>query len=146
MFHCPRAGRMRSDDAWRVRPSARGGAGLKTFLLLLPPALSLLTLGAHFLRRMALLPVLICLALLRLLWVRKPWASRTVQVALLLGAAEWIHTTMTLVPARQALGEPWERMATILESVAWFTFLSVFVYELPHLRRRDGRLQAAPSE
>jgi len=113
--------------------------GWTTFLLLLVPALCLLTLGAHFLRGGQLLFVLACLALLRLFWLRKPWATRVIQVALLLGTAEWIHTTLVLVPARQASGQPWERMATILEVVAWITFLSAFVFELPHLRRRDGR-------
>ncbi len=116
------------------------------FLLLLPAGLSLLVLGAHFLRRMALGPVLICLVLLRLLWVRKTWATRTLQVALVLGAVEWIHTTMTLVPERVAIGEPWQRMATILEAVAWFTFLSALLFELPPLKRRDGRLAPGSSE
>jgi hypothetical protein len=117
---------------------------MTTFLLLLPAGLSLLVLAAHFLRSVSLLPMLLCLVLLRLLWVRRPWATRTLQIALLLGAAEWIHTAIVLVPARQALGEPWERMATIFEIVAWFTFLSAFTFELPALKRRDGRGAAAP--
>jgi len=116
------------------------------FLLLLVPALCLLTLGAHFLRGGQLLFVLACLGLLRLLWVRKPWATRVLQVALLLGTAEWIRTTMVLVPVRQASGQPWERMATILEAVAWVTFLSVFLFELRPLRLRDGRARRTGTE
>jgi hypothetical protein len=114
------------------------------FLLLLPAGLSLLVLAAHFLRSTSWLPMLLCLALLRLLWVRRPWATRTIQVALLLGTAEWIRTAMALAPARQALGEPWERAAAILEVVAWVTFLSAFAFELPALKRRDGRIAARP--
>jgi hypothetical protein len=110
-----------------------------THLLLVPPALSLLVLAAHFLRGGDLLPLLVCIALLPLLAVARPWATRVLQAALLLGAIEWIRTGMTLVPARQAAGAPWERMALILEVVAWVTFLSALLFELPPLRRRDGR-------
>lgn len=115
---------------------------LGTLLLLLLPAACLLTLAAHFLRAGQILLMLVCVAALRLLWIRRPWATRVLQAVLLLGAAEWIHTTMVLVPARQASGEPWERMELILEIVAWVTFLTVFLFELPPLRRRDGRAAA----
>ena len=63
------------------------------YLLLGPPALSLLVLAAHFLRGGDLLPLLACIALLPLLAVPRPWATRVLQVALLLGAIEWIRTT-----------------------------------------------------
>lgn len=109
-------------------------------LLLIPPALSLLVLAAHFLRGGDVLPLLLYLGLFALLFVRRPWATRTLQIALVLGALEWIRTGMELVPAGQAAGQPWQRMAAILEVVAWVTFLSALLFELPPLRRRDGRL------
>ena len=114
---------------------------MSTFLLLVPAALSLLVLAAHFLRRSEPLPVMLCLAMLWLLFVRRPWASRALQVALLLAAGEWIRTALALVPARRAMGEPWERMAAILGIVAAVAFLSALALELPGLRRRYGRLR-----
>jgi hypothetical protein len=113
---------------------------LSAFLLLLPGALSLLTLGAHFLRRGALLPMLSCLALVPLMGVRRPWAARTLQVALLLAALEWGRTLAALVPARRAAGSPWERPAVILAAVGLVALLSALAFELPALRRRFGRV------
>lgn len=118
--------------------SGRGRA--LAFLLLLPPALSLLTLAAHFLRGGQVLLLLLCVGLFGLLFVRRPWATRLLQTALVLGAIEWIRTGMVLVAARQSSGQPFERMSTILEAVAWVTFLSALLFELPPLRRRDGRM------
>lgn len=118
--------------------SARGR--IPAFLLLLPPALSLLVLAAHFLRGGDVLPMLLCVGLFGLLFVRRPWATRTLQIALVLGAVEWIRTGVDLMAERQAGGRPFERMATILEVVAWVTFLSALLFELPPLRRRDGRM------
>lgn len=122
-----------------------GRGRVLAFLLLIPPALSLLVLGAHFLRGGRVLPLLLCIGLVGLLFVRRLWATRMLQAALLLGAVEWILTGMTLVSARQASGQPFERMATILEIVAWTTFLSALLFELPPLRRRDGRTRPPQS-
>lgn len=108
-------------------------------LLLLPGALSLLVLGAHFLRRAALVPMMLCVVLLALMWVRRSWAARTLQAALLLGAVEWGRTLSTLLPERQAAGEPWERMAAILGAVGLIALLSALAFEHPALRRRFGR-------
>jgi hypothetical protein len=119
---------------------------MSTFLLLVPAALSLLVLAAHFLRRSEPLPVMLCLAMLCLLFVRRPWASRALQVALLLAAGEWIRTALALVPARRAMGEPWERMAAILGIVAAVALLSALAFELPALRRRHGRPGPRPPE
>ena len=55
---------------------------MRAFLLLLPASLSALVLGAHFLRRDDLGLVVACLLLVGLLFVRRPWAARLVQLAL----------------------------------------------------------------
>jgi hypothetical protein len=119
---------------------------MTTFLLLLPAALSLLVLAAHFLRGGMSLPVIMCLVLMGFLWVPRPWATRTLQIVLVLGAAEWIRTTMALVSARQVTGAPWERMAMILGIVALVTFASAAAFELPALKRRDGRAAERPAD
>jgi hypothetical protein len=47
------------------------------------------------------------LLLLALAAVAKPWAARTLQAALFVGAAEWLRTMASFVSARQAEGRPW---------------------------------------
>jgi hypothetical protein len=71
-----------------------------------------------------------------LLLMPRRWTARTVQVLLVLGALEWLRTTVALVDARQTSGKPWTRMAIILGSVAVFTLLSGFMFRLPPLARR----------
>jgi hypothetical protein len=116
---------------------------MSTFLLLLPATLSLLVLAAHYLRRGELLPVVLCLGLVGIMGSRRPWAARTLQVALLIATGEWLRTLLALVPARRAMGEPWERMAAILAAVAAIALLSALAFELPALKRRFGRLPPA---
>jgi hypothetical protein len=106
------------------------------FLQLLPVILSLLVLAAHFLRSGNLLMVVLILALLALLAVPRPWAARTVQIALVLGALEWVWTLVHLARARAAAGEPALRMGLILGAVALLTGLSALVFRSARLRRR----------
>jgi hypothetical protein len=86
--------------------------------------LSLLVLGAHFLRAGNLLLVLLVVAAAALPLVRQPWATRAVQVILVLGALEWLRTLALLVGERQLAGVPYTRLAIILGAVAGFTLLS----------------------
>lgn len=117
---------------------------MSTFLLLLPAGLSLLVLAAHFLRRAQSPAVLLCFGLFALLWVRRPWATRVVQLALVAGAAIWTRTLLGFAAARRAAGEPWERMALILGIVAGISLLAALAFELPALKRRDGRIGPPP--
>jgi hypothetical protein len=112
-----------------------------TFLLLLPAALSAVLLGAHFLRFGQYLFVLLALALLPLLWVKRPWAARVVQGVLLLGTVIWVHTTLNLLSARRLLGEPYLRMVIILAAVAAFTLLSAVLFQTRRLQMRFGLRQ-----
>ena len=107
--------------------------------------LSLLVLGAHFLRagQVALLGVV--LILLVLLAVRRPWVARTVQVALLIGAVEWVRTLWSLAAWRMRAGEPAARMVIILGMVALVTALSSLCFRAARMRRRYGRPQPQPS-
>jgi hypothetical protein len=89
-----------------------------TVLLLLPAALSFLLLAAHFLRAGSLLLVALSLGACVLLTTRRPWARRTLQVALVLSALEWLHALSTLVEQRQLGGLPYARLAVILGMVA----------------------------
>mgnify|MGYP001546562956 CR=1 FL=1 len=86
--------------------------------------LSLVLLGAHFLRDANYVGVAAAVALIGLLFVKRPVAARAVQVALILGALEWVWTLYELVQVRTAMGMPATRMMIILGAVAAVTALS----------------------
>jgi hypothetical protein len=106
--------------------------------LLALPALALSLLAAHFVHA-GLLPVaILCLAAGALLWVRRRWAARVLQVVLALGAIEWVLTAATLAHMRSAHQQPFARLLVILGSVAVVTILAALVFQLPALARRFG--------
>lgn len=92
----------------------------------LPACLALLLLAAHLLRMGDLGPVLLCLALMVLAFVRHPVARRTLQAVLVLGALEWVRVLFEIRAARLEMGLPWLRMALILGVVAAFTLASAW--------------------
>lgn len=105
-------------------------------LPLLPVFLSALVLAAHFLRAGSLVPMALALATPFLLLVPRPWAARTVQAGLLVGAVIWLRALTGFVHYRQAMGQPWTRLAVILGAVALFTAASALVFGIPVVRRR----------
>ena len=96
---------------------------------LLVPATAFLLLAAHFLRAANVIALAICLLLIVLLFVKRPFAARFAQVALVLGAAEWVRSAAMLVQERLAAGTPYLRLASILAAVALFTLLAALVFE-----------------
>jgi hypothetical protein len=114
-----------------------------TAWLLAPAGLSLLVLGAHFLRAGRLALVVAVLVLFGLLFVRRPWAGRTVQVALLLGALEWVRTTLVLTGERASMGRPYGRMVVILGAVAAVCAGSAWLLRAERVRLWFG-MTAAP--
>ena len=106
------------------------------FLRLLPVFISFLVLAAHFLRAGQTAIVYALLVLLLLLFIRKSWVPWVIQLTLLLGAAEWVRTLISVAQVRIELGEPWTRMAIILGAVAMFTLLSGLVFRGRALRIR----------
>jgi hypothetical protein len=115
-------------------------------LQLFPVVLSLLVLGAHFLRAGDLVMLLSILVVLALLFVRRPWSARVVQVTLLLGTLEWGHTLVTLAVIRMQVGDPVRRLLIILGPVAAVSLLSAWLMQVGALRhvyrlgRGDGEL------
>ena len=105
-------------------------------LRLLPVALALAVLAAHFYRGALWVPFGITLALLPLLFVRAPWAARTLQAALLLGTVEWLRTAAAFIAVRQSFGQPWTRLAVILGAVALATALCALVFRSRAVRAR----------
>lgn len=108
------------------------------FLIALPAVLSLLVLGAHFLRSGWPALTIACVAIPVLLVVRRPWAVKVVQAVLVLGALLWVRTVIVLIDERQAAGRAWLRMAIILGGVALFTFLSAVLLIMFRTRGRPA--------
>ena len=103
---------------------------------LLPVILSFLLLAAHFLRSGLIPFVALALLLTALLLVRRVWVARLVQMALVLGALEWLRTLLYLVALRQEAGQPWARLAIIIGIVAAFTGSSAFIFFCNSLKVR----------
>jgi len=104
-------------------------------LLHIPIVLSLVVLGAHFLRYGHDIGVIGSLALIVILLLRQPWVARLVQVGLVLGSLEWLRTLYSLVQVRAAMGEPAARMLVILGGVAFVTLVSALLFQTRPLQK-----------
>lgn len=97
-------------------------------LRLLPAALALLVLAAHFLRGGQIVFVAACLGVLATLFLRRPWVPALAMGALVIGALEWLRTIAALVAQRAASGEPAGRMVAILGTVVAVTLLGALAF------------------
>lgn len=113
-------------------------AAMKKILLYIPIVLSLLVLGAHFLREGNAIAVGGAVALAGLLFITQPWVARLQQAALALGTLEWMHTLYVLVQVRTALDQPYTRMVVILSIVALVTFCSALLFQTQTLKSTYG--------
>ena len=116
-----------------------------TALLFTPVVLSLIVMAAHFLRGGQLTLVVGSLALIVLVLVRRPWAARLVQLALVLGTVEWVITLVRLASFRAQMGEPATRMAIILGVVAAVTLGSALLIQTRRLQRYYGIVPPEPA-
>ena len=108
---------------------------MKVFLSL-PVVLSAVLLGAHFFRA-GLIPLVVFVLLCPfLLFFRRAWAARLIQIVLVLGTLEWFRTLFILVAERHAGGQPWIRLAIIIGLVAMFTGCSALVFRSPSLKTK----------
>jgi hypothetical protein len=78
--------------------------------------------------------VFVALILILLLFVRRPWVARLVQVALVLGALEWLRTMYELAQIRAMHGLPYGRMLAILGIVAAVTLCSALFFQTRALK------------
>ncbi len=108
---------------------------MKKVLVYLPVILSLVILGAHFMRYGNSIGVFGALVLIALLIVRQPWVARLMQVLLILGALEWVRTIYELVQLRAGYGQPFARMIVILGVVVAVTFCSALLFQTPGLKK-----------
>lgn len=105
-----------------------------TILSLAAPAAAFLVLAAHFFRADNKLGLWGSLLAIVMIFVRRPWAARAVQVLLVLGSLEWLRSTVTLIQARSELGQPFLRLALILGTVFLLTALSALVLQTKRLK------------
>ena len=106
------------------------------FFKLLPVTISFLVLSAHFYRAGQIFPVLVCLMLILLMLLKKSWIPLLMQLALLIGAVEWLRTLLVIAQMRITNDMSWLRLAIILGGVALFTALSGLVFRIQSVRRR----------
>ncbi|MGI9133604.1 MAG: hypothetical protein ACR2I0_06625 [Rhodoferax sp.] len=108
-----------------------------------PAIVALLLLAAHFYRAGAYLLMLICLVLVAAVLVRRAWVALVMQVALGLGALEWLMTAVLLAAERRQSGAPYVRMGLILGAVALFTVFAAVLLRHPRVRDYFGAADAA---
>ena len=108
---------------------------MKKVLIYVPVVLSLVILGAHFMRYGNSIGVFGSLVLIALLIVRRPWVARLMQVVLMLGALEWVRTLYELAQVRAAHGQPFTRMIVILGVVVAVTFCSALLFQSSAFKR-----------
>jgi len=113
------------------------------FLRTIPAVLAVLVLGAHFYRAGSLVPVAACLALVPVLFVRRPAVRLACRLCLAAGAVVWIVTAARISRYRMAGGQPYLRMLAILCAVAAFTAFAAWL--LP-AARGSGPLEKASQE
>ena len=111
---------------------------MKKVLLYIPIVLSLLVLGAHFMRYGNSIGVFAALVLIGLLFIRRPWVARLMQVVLVLGALEWVRTMYELGHMRALHGQPYGRMLVILGIVATVTLCSALLFQSATLKKVYG--------
>lgn len=96
----------------------------KYIWLLIPAIFSFILLAAHFSRQNLTVIGIAALALLPLLFVKRKSSIWILQIALLLGSAEWVRSTLKYIEIRKQIDDDWTRLAIILFSVALFTLIS----------------------
>jgi hypothetical protein len=102
---------------------------------IVPAVLAFLLLAAHFYRAGLIVLVPVSVALAVIVCLRRTWAQRVAQAALVLGSLEWIRTLFAFAADRVALGRPWGRLAVILGAVVAFTLLAAWLLQTARARR-----------
>lgn len=78
--------------------------------------------------------VVVAIVLIGILFVRRGWAARVVQAALMLGALEWVLTLYELAWTYTARGDPPARMYFIIGSVTAVTLVSALLFQTKTLK------------
>jgi hypothetical protein len=98
----------------------------------------MLLMAAHFLRASAFMMMALCFGLMALLFVRRPWAGRVLQLWLGLGTAVWTLTAISAATDRVAQGKPAVRLLVILGTVGVVTALGAVAIQRGRLGKYFG--------
>lgn len=104
------------------------------WLKLIPVYLSVLLLGAHYLRDGDYAMIIFWLVSPLILFHKRKWTLRAFQLLLMIGAGIWLKTIVDIAGIRLTAGQPWLRMVIILGLVALFTICSTLLLNLNSIR------------
>jgi len=104
-------------------------------LRFIPVILSFLILAAHSSRADSNIIAVLILIMPFLLFIKKAFIARIIQIALIAGAAEWIKAMFYYIDIRKETGEDWTRLAIILSAVSLFTLLSALIFQTKSMKK-----------
>jgi len=78
------------------------------------------------------------LTLIALLFLRRPWVARVMQVVLVLGTLEWLRSMYEIAQIRALHGQPFGRMLVILGIVAAVALCSALLFQSKTLKAVYG--------
>lgn len=105
-------------------------------LRILMTVLAYMTLAAHFSRADNVILGIVFLILPFLLFMKRRWVVRSLQIILFAGAVEWVMTTIRIVRERIAAGEDWVRVVIILGCVILFTIFTGILLNSDRIKSR----------
>jgi len=112
------------------------------WLNLTPLILSVVFMIAHFMRAENTGAVAVTAVVPLMLLLKKRWATKIVQLFLLVGAAIWFESTMKFVLIRQDTGQPWLRLVLILGVVASLSVGAALILQKKSLKKRFQKVSA----
>jgi len=99
-------------------------------------ALAAILIAAHFLRTFSIIPMLICLAVPFILFVKKRWSLVTVQTLTVVAAIIWLFTLYGIIQQRIFEGRSWTASAIILGVVTGYTLLTGWLLNSPSVKEK----------
>ena len=99
-------------------------------------ALAAILIAAHFLRTFTIVPMLLCLAVPFILFIKKRWSLRVVQTLTVIAAAIWLLTLGDIIQQRLFEGRSWVASGIILGAVAGYTLLTGWLLNSPVVKEK----------
>ena len=104
-------------------------------LRFIPIVFSFILLAAHFSRADLNILAILTIILPFLLFIKKAWVARVIQIALLFGAVEWIRVLFEYVEIRKQIEQDWIKLAVILSVVSLFMIFSALIFQNKAMKR-----------
>lgn len=104
------------------------------FIKFMPVIICFILLTAHFSRAGILFLAILSLSLPFLLFVKKVWVVRLIQLMLVLGALEWLRVMYVYIELRMQIGEPYLKLVIILSVISLITALSALIFQTKDIK------------